>query len=239
MVGHLAWQRSLKGSASPNIWLFLAFLPSSNHLSLNSFPQSSMPSSSTTLVSSVRPKTTQYRFEKQSTTNLLTSASLRHYGIFRWSKPVFCLCQRLHGQNIYCLPENNIRFRYNIIFSLPLSSFSTSHSLTVQYSLSRWRCKSSPFFLRQILRSRSNSNTTPQTMPVGPTTNYNQHRQSVSFFWHLSRSIQAFCHQALAEEIHPSSPNSLNDWSRHNSQNTWIPTLFSTHQSAFMKHHST
>ena len=31
--------------------------------------------------------------------------------------------------------------------------------------------------------------------------NYNQQCQSVSFFWHISRSIQTFCHQASAEKI--------------------------------------
>ena len=101
---------------------------------------------------------------------------------------VFCLCQLLHGQNIYSSPANYTRVRCSITFSLPLSSFYTSNSPTVQSSLSRWSCKSSPFFLRQILWSWSRSNITPQTVPTA-TAIYNQHRQSVSVFWHLSRSI--------------------------------------------------
>ena len=74
----------------------------------------------------------------------------------------------------YSSPENYIRVICNIISSLPMSTFSTSHSLTVEDILLRWSCKRSPCFLRQILWSRSSSNITPITVPV----NNDEHRQS-------------------------------------------------------------
>ena len=114
--------------------------------------------------------------------------------------------------------------------------------------------KNSPFFLRQLSWSRSSFNITPQTVLVSPTTNYSQHRQSVSVFWNFARSIHTFGHQVFAEKsnLDRESLSSYRPISNLpfisktierlvNTQPTEhldTNTVVNSHQSAFMKHHS-
>ena len=73
LLNHCATRQSVPGREH----ILLQTGSSLSHLSSNTLPQSNMSSSSTTLVSSVRPRTTQDRCGRRSTT-YFTDASLRH-----------------------------------------------------------------------------------------------------------------------------------------------------------------
>ena len=96
---------------------------------------------------------------------------------------------------------------------------------------------------------------TSETVPVCPTTNYNQHRQFVSVLWHLSISIQPLSYQVLLkksnldrEPLSSCCPISNTPFiskliermvKAQLTDHLDTNTLFNSHRSTYMKHHST